>query len=476
MKAGGANAATPAAPARMSGLGQVRRIPGHVDRPMLGRIRWYTPFLLLPVPVLIILGLQVRDTLDEPAVANGACSVGTELASKSVYLIDLRKPVDAAYASLPGDLLREVSIEVPVSTELSVYAVSPYAEAPRTLIGRLCKPYDNADLVVEAAKDGGSLIRDCDDLPAQISGSLRTSATGFCRQREVLGRRIDALVAQVQGRTATDAYLVEALEETSRDLDGSSVPASLYVFSDMKQHAKWYSHLDVAWNEWSFEQLVAARDVQPNAVEPVGGTPAGLPVKVFYVARMGTTDQEQPRLSHKQFWQDFFGGAELAFEDQPTMAGYAAESLMDIPTPMELAAYEREQIRHRSEIVERERAFVEGERAFVEGERAKLEASRQAFEKERERFAERQRQILDRERQLAERQQQFTAQERELEASKGKDSREVPNGAQGRAEATNVREELAQSEDRSRGGGNEGVYTGRATAATPRSPIANAID
>ena len=464
MNTGEANAVKPVAPARMSGLGQVRRIPGHVDRPMLGRIRWYTPFLLLPIPVLIILGLQVRDSLDEPAAANGTCSVGSDVANKAVYLIDLRKPVDAAYASLPANLLREVSIEVPVNTELSVYAVSAYAEAPRTLIGRLCKPYDNADLVVEAAKDGGSLIRDCDDLPAQISGSLRTSATAFCRQREVLRRRIDALVAQVQGRTASDAYLVEALEETSRELDGSSVPASLYVFSDMKQHAKWYSHLDVAWNEWDLEQFLAARSAQSNTVEPVGA-PAGLPVKVFYVARRGTTDQEQPRLSHKQFWQDFFGGAELAFEDQPTMAGYAAESLMDIPTPMELAAYEREQIRHRSEIVERERAFVkgerafvEGERAFLEGERAKLEASRQAFEKERERFAERQRQISELERQLAERQQQFTAQERELEARKGEGSREVPHGAQGRAEATDVREEgLARSEDHSRGEGKEGV-------------------
>ena len=450
MNTGEANAVKPVAPARMSGLGQVRRIPGHVDRPMLGRIRWYTPFLLLPIPVLIILGLQVRDSLDEPAAANGACSVGSDVASKAVYLIDLRKPLDAAYASLPGDLLREVSIEVPFSTELTVYGVSAYAEAPRTLIGRLCKPYDNADLVVAAAKDGGNLVRDCDDLPAQISSSLRTSATGFCRQREVLRRRIDALVAQVQGRTASDAYLVEALEETSRELDGSSVPASLYVFSDMKQHAKWYSHLDVAWNEWDFEQFLAARGAQSNTVEPVGA-PAGLPVKVFYVARRGTTDQVQARLSHKQFWQDFFGGAELAFEDQPTMAGYAAEPLMDIPTPMELAAYEREKIRHRSEIVERERAFLEGQRA-------KLEASRQAFEQERERFAERQRQISERELQLAERQRQFTAQEREVEASKGEDSREVPDSAQGRAEATDVREEgLAGSEDPGRGTGKEGA-------------------
>ena len=393
-----------------SGPGQ--RIPGRLDRPARGRIRWFTPLFLLPIPVLIALGMQVRDILDEPAVVFGDCSASADVARKAVYLMDLRKPVDAAYASLPGDLLREVSIEIPRDTELSVYAVSPYAEAPRTLIGRLCKPYDNADLVAEGAKDGATFIRDCDDLPAQISASLRAGADAFCRQREGLRRRVDALVSEAHGRTATDAYLVEALEETSRDLADSSLPGSIYVFSDMKQHAKWYSHLDVAWHEWNVDEFAAARAGLPDTAEPVA--PAdGLAVKIFYVARTGSTAMELPRRAHKAFWQGYFGAVGPVFEDQPAMDAYAAESLMDIPTPMEIAAYEREQIRHRSEIVDRERA--------------ELEASRRALERERERFAERQRQVSEREDRLAER-------ERELEARAGQGAGEPADGAETRAE------------------------------------------
>ena len=394
-----------------SGPGQ--RIPGRLDRPARGRIRWFTPLLLLPIPVLIGLGMQLRDSLDEPAVVIGDCSANADVTSKAVYLMDLRKPVDAGYASLPGDLLREVSIEIPGDTELSVYALSAYAEAPRTLIGRLCKPYDNADLVAEGAKDGATFTRDCDDLPAQISAALRAGAEAFCRQREGLRRRVDALVAEADGRTATDAYLVEALEETSRDLTGSSLPGSIYVFSDMKQHAKWYSHLDVAWNDWSIDEFAAARAAGPNITEPVA--PAeGLAVKVFYVARDGSTDLELPRRAHKAFWQGYFGAVEPVFEDQPTMAAYVAEPLMDVPTPMELAAYEREQIRHRSEVVDRERA--------------ELEASRRALERERERFAERQRQVSEREDRLAER-------ERELEARAGQGADEPTADGQARTEA-----------------------------------------
>ena len=167
-----------------------------VDRSKRSRFPWYVPVLLVPVTVLIVLGLRVHDTFSEPASTAAFCSAGSEVAHRAVFLVDLRKPVDSTYESLPGDLLGQVSKDLPADTELSVFALSAYAEAPRTLIGRMCKPYANGDLVVEAAKDWAGSERDCDDLPAQISGALRTRAAHFCHQREAVKRRLDALAAE----------------------------------------------------------------------------------------------------------------------------------------------------------------------------------------------------------------------------------------------------------------------------------------
>ena len=376
-----------------------------VNRPRRNRFRWYIPMFLVPIPVLIVLGLRVQDTLHEPVSVGGACFVGSEVAHRAVFLVDLRKPVDSTYESLPGDLLGAVSKELPADTELSVFALSAYAEAPRTLIGRMCKPYENGDLVVEAAKDRNGSEGDCDDLPAQISGSLRTSAAHFCHQREAVRRRIDALAAQGRGRVATDAYLVEALDETSRDLATSSVPTSLYVFSDMIQHAEWYSHVDVQWDEWEFDDFAAAREAETLSVEPPASADADLPVKVFYVARAGATASEAPQQKHKRFWTSYFGDAALTFEDQPTMAGFDAEPLMDIPTPAELAAYERERVRYTGELVERERA--------------ELEETRRALELERAQFAEREQELLQEQRRLSEQRNQLATRQREFEARSG---------------------------------------------------------
>lgn len=371
------------------------------NRGKLG-LRWYVPLLLVPIPVLIFLGMRVQGAPDAPSFpsADGSCSA-SEVAHRAVLLLDLRKPVDEVYASLPGRLLDDVTIDLYADTELAVYSVSPYAEAPRTLLGRLCKPYDNGELLVEAAKDQRHGTGDCGDLPAQIPASSRAAARQFCEQRDVLRRRVDALVVQGKGRTTTDAYLVEALEETTRDFADSHVPTSLYVFSDMMQHAKWYSHVDIQPGEWDFEAFVAARGSQAPVVEPARPSP-DLPVKIFYVSRAGMTDNPEMRIRHQAFWQAYFQDADLDFEHQPTMAGYAAKVLMDIPTPAELAAYERERVRYRSEQVGRERA--------------ELERMRRAFERERAQFAERREQFEQEQRQLAEEQRELTARRREFEA------------------------------------------------------------
>lgn len=356
-------------------------------RPGLGRLRWYVPLLLVLLPVLIFLGMRVQGTLDAPPLADDACSAASEVARRAVYLLDLRKPVDEAYAALPGRLLDDVTMDLQADTELAVYSLSPYPEAPRTLLGRLCKPYDDGDLEVQAAKDQRNGIRDCDDLPAQMPAALRTGARLFCQQRNVLRRRIDLLVAERRGKAATDAYLVEAFEETSRDFAAASVPASLYVFSDMMQHARWYSHLDVPPDEWDFGAFVAARESEELAAEPPARPSADVPVKVFYVARTGVTDNPQWRLRHKGFWQSYFEAAEqFGFEDQPTMTGYASETLMDIPTPAELAAYEREQVRwERAELARTRREF-EQERAQFEQERAQFAEQQRELDEQRREF------------------------------------------------------------------------------------------
>ena len=288
--------------------------------------------------------------------------------SRAAFLADLRKPLDPAHVALPG-------------TELAVYALSPHAEAPRTLLGRLCKAVDLAGLASGSSKHDEA--DDC-DLPAQAPPAARARARDFCRQRDALARRVDALAVETLGRAAGSAHLVEALESTARDFEGT--PGTLYIFSDLMQHAAWFSHAETPSDGWDFEAIATAWSALPME-EQLRGLPPGTSVRIHYLPRAGTTDGAESRAAHKRSWASYFAGAEVAFDDQPAMAGYVPASLAEAPNAMELAAYELERLRHSGALVERERAEIERERAELARERRSVRNARREVEADRERLA-----------------------------------------------------------------------------------------
>ena len=314
---------------------------------------------------------------------------GGEDHGEAVFLLDLQKPLAAEHASLPGRLLRDVTLELSANTELAVYALADYAEAPRMLLGRLCKPYDNEQLMVDAAKDESAELRDCDNPPAQIGPSVRDSARQFCEERSALVGRIDLLAGQARNATVGSAHLIEAIEETGRDFQRRPGPKSLYLFSDMMQHAKWFSHIETGPNRWdaeSFAELRASHTAQP------GGAGYGADVTIFYLTHEELATNPQQRLAHQAFWRSYFGEAPVAFNEQAPVLGYRVEPLMNVATEAELLAQERERLRYARIALDRMRAELERSEQTLASERQRHteEARRREseFRRERERLRE----------------------------------------------------------------------------------------
>lgn len=348
--------------------------PGAGRRPVLS-------MLLAPAILAAAVGVYFAiESGGDPAAATAqpaiGCTAGSDV-DRAAFLVDLRKPLDAAHATLPGELLRKAAGEIGTGTELAVYTLSPHAEAPRTLLGRLCKTFDAAGLVTESAKHRAT--DEC-DVPAQAPAALRATAKDYCRQRDTLVRRIDALALETLGRAGGAAHLVEALEQTSRDF--GDTPGSLYVFSDLLQHAAWFSHAESPLADWQFERMAAAWTELPLAA-PLRRFPAESTVRIHYVPRTGTTELTDWRSAHKRFWESYFDGTEIVFDDQPTMGEYVPESLAEGPTAMELAAYELERLRHSGALVERDRARIERDRRSLESAQRQVAAERRQLAAER---------------------------------------------------------------------------------------------
>ena len=292
------------------------------------------------------------------------CPIGVDgMGGSATFLVDLRKPV--AGAPSPSDLLRDLSFDLAKDTELLAFAVTPNPSAPRQWLGRLCKPYDDAELTIGTAKDQSASQRDCDNLPAQVPRRLRELAEGFCERREALAERVQHMAERLPAAPVANAFLVEALEETRADLARRPPPQALFVLSDMLQHSAWYSQLQRDWMAWGFSEFAAlGADREP----PVGAWSGmgGARVKVFYLPRQGLTDALRRRRAHQGFWQAYFGDAAVTFEAAATLPAFAVVRLDDAAGEATEAAQAREALQQERLETERLLARLAAERTALE--------------------------------------------------------------------------------------------------------------
>ena len=333
----------------------------------------------LPIVLVVVVVAAAVVFLNEPAQTNerdrDLCPIGEgAISERAVLLLDLGKPWNDDAAELLAQSIGQVASELPVDAELRVFALSGTAAEPRQSLDRFCKPYDEGEL---AAGEG------CGNLPAALAE--RDAAAQFCARTDTLGRRVARSAARRQGGQVANAYLVEAIEETSLEFADASGARSLFILSDMVQHAPWYSQAErspASLNFSAFEQL---RSEQSRLVGPRPGPLADIDVTIFYVPRSGITEDSRQRQEHKRFWQEYVASAFATapiFHDLPAMPPFEAAPFDDFGSAPDVPNAEWENLQREREEAERLLEVVERERVALE--EARVAALERAEELERE--------------------------------------------------------------------------------------------
>lgn len=317
----------------------------------------------LPIVVLAAVVWGVAVFLERPAATVprdiDLCPAADAIAGRTVFLLDLRKPLSEPGRASLREALRQVSSGLLANAELRVFALAETEAAPRREIDRLCRPYDESTL----ARDGVPAPAGdaCDDLPADLPE--REAAVRFCAERDALEQRIDGM-AGPPGAVA-NAFLVEAIEETSLEFADLPGAKSLVVFSDMVQHSPWHSQAEGAATG-GFVEFKRLRAQQNARIGPPPPPPQNVDVTIFYVPRIGMTGSPQQRRGHKRFWQEYVADAfqtAPVFNDLLAMPAYQVVASSRQATNEFAAAErlqrEREEAERLLEQVVRERAALE---------------------------------------------------------------------------------------------------------------------
>ena len=301
--------------------GSHRRHPG-ARRPIYVALV-LAAFLIVALGMSFLIGPESGPELDE-----NLCSrePGAQ-PGRTVLLLDLTKPL-GANTHITADVLHRVTAEMDAHAELQVFALGPDPIAPRAFVGRVCKPYANSQLVVETAKDQPSTTPDCTDLPAQLAPTVRDRAARFCGRRKALAQQIASMASDREEGAVPAAYLIEAIDDTRLELAAVAERPSLYVFSDLVQHAAWYSHAERGPDRWDFGDFQRVRQRQTGLVGTSPPPDADLAVTIFFVPRRGVTEHPRVALALERFWRSYFADVgSVTFGRQPVQIGYDVRPL-----------------------------------------------------------------------------------------------------------------------------------------------------
>ena len=358
--------------------------------------------LILPLGVLALaVGAMMflfRQS-DEQGIARDAdlCPLAPgQIAASAVFLFDFTKPLDPALSTTVGALLRETTLGFARDTEIRVFSLSDSPTAPRDLVGRLCKPFANDSLALSQAGDQQGAARDCDDLPAQIPNHIRDSASSFCAAREELATELESRASRqwMAGESVANSYLVEALEDIKLDSPAGIDSQSVYIFSDMMQHTQWYSHLDLGWSNWNYEEFAGLLQ-NHNWYFQLEEDVTAKRVEVFYVPRLELTDRPDARKRHQLFWRSYFDGADVVFHDQQSLAGYRFVTLTSDSAEVAVAADESANSEQLEAALRRGEEQLERQQEELRRQQLEIELQQQELERlaleEAERRAERER-------------------------------------------------------------------------------------
>ena len=305
--------------------GSRRRQPG-ARRPIYVALA-LAGFLTVALGISFLIGPESGPELDEDLCSR---EPGAQ-PGRTVLLLDLTKPL-GANTHITADVLHRVTVEMDAHAELQVFALGPDPIAPRVSVGRVCKPYANSQLVVETAKDRPSTTPDCTDLPAQLAPTVRDRAARFCVRRKALAQRIASMASDREEGAAPAAYLIEAIDDTRLELAGVAEPPSFYVFSDLVQHAAWYSHAERGPDRWDYGDFQRVRQRQTGLVGTSPPPDPDLAVTIFFVPRRGVTEHPRVALALERFWRNYFADVgSVTFERQPVQIGYDVRPLGSVP-------------------------------------------------------------------------------------------------------------------------------------------------
>ncbi len=268
------------------------------------------------------------------------CPVDEEhITSKTYLLVDLSEPLSGDQRAGLKDLLKSATDSMATQELISVSQMQAVLKAPRHKVTQFCKPD------IQRIGQAGSRIKEDDcksvvdksyDWYKNVGDHARKEISTTCSRYLDFkkGVNVAALPYAAVNQEQNRSYIVGSIEDiiVDADDDSSDVPTRLIVFSDMLQHAEWFSQYRTHPDDWTIENL---RERRKNAIEQpkyrhMSTAPANnfKEVLLCYLPNDKMLNTSIKEKQHRQMWEGYFSDSRSTKAVEFSGCAVATEAMM----------------------------------------------------------------------------------------------------------------------------------------------------
>ncbi len=275
------------------------------------------------------------------------CPLNESFVASQTYIhIDLSEPLTKDQRDGLKDLIGvATNADIKPRALISISNMQAKAQAPRSRGQKFCMPD-----IKNIGKAGKRIKReDCDAIAKgtfawdkvkpPVAKNNRAQITNACKTYVKLQDKIKKYIANYEKNNPEQrrSFIVSSIEHVwyaAEEAQERKIPVRLIMFSDMLQHAKWFSQYRTKRSDWTVENLNELRAGE-KAVNQLGGDAPQIKFDDVLICYLSSTDRHvqmddfRNEKAHKKMWEDYFNDRTKRFTDADASAcAIAAKELM----------------------------------------------------------------------------------------------------------------------------------------------------
>lgn len=278
-------------------------------------------FVFIPITLLII-WLALKTNLEIPLNPVSLCpNEQHNIIGTTYILIDFSEPLSKRQRNELRTLIVKTSASLQKHERLSISRMEPDRKNTRVSLHDFCNPADLENIKkavgrsIDPKRDCPAIVKKEFPFPKRVGEATSKLIHNICKNLDDLDKKVEDVIRMIPPINFEEprSYIIGSIEDVMTDAnDSPSGTRRLVVFSDMLQHADWFSQYEKRHGAWTMDNIEQRRKkYAPNHMKTPPQNNFDEVLLCYQPNGHAILKSARNKNAHRAMWKGYFKGSKF---------------------------------------------------------------------------------------------------------------------------------------------------------------------